>query len=45
MIKSVIVAQTHPPVVSHSSSNKVGIINDIVMGQRGALWSPSCTLR
>jgi len=36
--------QAHPPVESQSSSNEVGIVDDVVMGQGGTLWSPSRTL-
>lgn len=35
---------THPPVVSHSPANKVGIVDDVVMRQGGALWSSSRSL-
>lgn len=35
---------THPPVKSHSFANEEGIVDDVVVGQGGALWGPSCTL-
>lgn len=36
--------KTHPPVVSHSLANEVGIVDDVVMRQGGALWSSSGAL-
>ncbi len=36
--------QTHPPGVSHSFANKIGIVDDVVMRQGGTLWNPSRAL-
>lgn len=40
----ILCVKTHPPGVSQSLSNAIGIVDDVVMRQRGSLWRSSCAL-